>query len=193
METNQKQAALLQRYLLGELDELNRLGSDEAPRSREALVEEVRSYLEDAYLEGYAGTYYKLGIPLITAGIGRLSLSAVMALTAGETFADRIRSLPEGYAQWELDRIVATEGHRVYVNGQTDAAEALQSTGRLLMKRWDATLDGKTRETHRLLDGTLLRLEERFVTVNGSALSPGHFGIEAEDISCRCILEILEY
>ena len=193
METNQKQAALLQRYLLREFDELNRLSGKDAPQEREALVDQVRGYLEDTYLEGYAGTYYKLGIPLITAGIGRLSLSAVMALTAGETFADRIRSLPEGYTQWELDRIVATEGHRVYVNGQTDAAEALQSTGRLLMKRWDATLDGKTRETHRLLDGTMLRLEEQFVTVNGSSLSPGHFGIEAEDINCRCILEILEY
>lgn len=190
---DRKQAALLRRYVIREFDELNLFRSGDAPQGRDEIIEQVREYLEDSYLDGYTGVHYKLGIPLIYAGLAALAAAAVGTPVAGETFEQRIRALPPDYDPAELERIITTEGHRVYVTAQLDASGAIGQSGRMLMKRWDATLDGKTRETHRLLDGTLLRMEERFVTVNGSALAPGQFGVGEEDVNCRCILEILDY
>lgn len=55
-----------------------------------------------------------------------------------------------------------------------------------VVKQWDSTLDGKTRRSHRELDGQIRELEEPFEVNGHKAMFPSGFGIPSEDIHCRC-------
>ncbi len=85
-------------------------------------------------------------------------------------------------------RIAKTEGHRVQQEGTYNAQVAAKKKGADVVKQWDSTLDGKTRPTHRELDGQIAEVEDMFVvpSTGNEALYPGGFGIAAEDINCRC-------
>lgn len=88
-------------------------------------------------------------------------------------------------------RIARTEGHRIQIQSALDAQKAAKDQGCDIVKQWDSTLDGRTRPTHRLLDGQIREIEEDFEVTNakGSTLKaqgPGLFGRAAEDIHCRC-------
>ena len=54
------------------------------------------------------------------------------------------------------------------------------------MKVWDSTLDGKTRPTHRKLDGQIRDVDELFEMDGLNAMYPGDFGDPSEDCNCRC-------
>ena len=54
------------------------------------------------------------------------------------------------------------------------------------MKQWDSTLDGRTRTTHRQLDGQIRELDEPFEIDGMKVDAPGMFGNPAEDCNCRC-------
>lgn len=83
--------------------------------------------------------------------------------------------------------IAKTEGHRIQQEAREDAAHEAKEKGCTVKKQWHATLDNRTRESHQMLDGQIVDVDEDFVTENGdTASSPGHFGIPAEDINCRC-------
>lgn len=85
-------------------------------------------------------------------------------------------------------RIARTEGHRIQSEAKIDAYTSAKTKGADIVKQWDSTLDGKTRDTHRKLDGQIRELDEDF-EVNGMTVSaPGHFGDPAEDCNCRCCL-----
>lgn len=89
-------------------------------------------------------------------------------------------------------RIARTEGGRVRSEatqrGYEDAATVLPGLG----KRWVSTLDGKTREDHRYLDGQAVPYDGYFVDQEGNrAEAPRLFGVAAEDINCRCTTEPL--
>ena len=85
-------------------------------------------------------------------------------------------------------RIARTEGHRIQSEAKIDAYTSAKTKGADIVKQWDSTLDGKTRDTHRKLDGQIRELYEDF-EVNGMTVSaPGHFGDPAEDCNCRCCL-----
>lgn len=85
-------------------------------------------------------------------------------------------------------RIVRTEGHRIQSSSALDAMHAAKEKGADVVKQWDSTLDGKTRESHRRLDGQLRELDEPFETDGKKASAPGHFGSPKEDCNCRCAL-----
>jgi phage portal protein BeeE len=56
-------------------------------------------------------------------------------------------------------------------------------------KEWVATFDGRTRDDHMKLDGTVLPLREEFqYPSGGTTLTPGESGIARQDINCRCTL-----
>lgn len=88
-------------------------------------------------------------------------------------------------------RIARTEGHRIQIQSALDAQKAARDQGCDIVKQWDSTLDGRTRPTHRQLDGQIREIDEDFEVTNakGSTLKaqgPGLFGRPAEDIHCRC-------
>lgn len=85
-------------------------------------------------------------------------------------------------------RIARTEGHRINIQAAMDAQHKAKEKGADIVKQWDATLDSKTRQTHRELDGQIRELDEDFEYSGGSVSAPAHFGNPAEDCNCRCAL-----
>lgn len=83
--------------------------------------------------------------------------------------------------------IVRTEGHRIQQASAEDARQVAKSKGANVVKQWDATMDGKTRPTHRELDGQIRETDEYFELGNKKAMYPGDFGDPAEDCNCRCV------
>lgn len=53
-----------------------------------------------------------------------------------------------------------------------------------MVKQWDTVLDGKTRDSHRRVDGEIRELDEKF---SNSLMFPGDpSGDAGEVINCRC-------
>lgn len=84
-------------------------------------------------------------------------------------------------------RIVITEAHRIREKAAQDARTEAQKQGARVVKQWDATMDGRTRKTHRKLDGQIREIDEMFEVDGKKAMQPGGFGRPEEDINCRCI------
>lgn len=81
-------------------------------------------------------------------------------------------------------RIARTEGHRIQCTAADDAAHEARDRGADVAKQWDATLDGKTRPSHRRVDGEIKDLDERFS--NGLEFPGDPAGTAKEVINCRC-------
>ena len=84
--------------------------------------------------------------------------------------------------------IARTESHRIQCKATADAQRKAKEKGADVVKQWDASLDGKTRDTHRELDGQIRELDEPFEVQGMTAMQPGDFGDPAEDCNCRCAL-----
>ena len=83
-------------------------------------------------------------------------------------------------------RIARTEAHRIQNKATADAQYKAKEKGADIVKVWSSTLDGRTRKTHRKLDGQIRELEEPFEVDGKKAMRPGDFGKPEEDINCRC-------
>lgn len=86
-------------------------------------------------------------------------------------------------------RIAKTEGHRIQQEATYNVQKHAIEKGADIVKQWDSTLDGKTRPTHRALDGQIIGINEYFKSESGyKALYPSGFGVASEDCNCRCCL-----
>ena len=86
-------------------------------------------------------------------------------------------------------RIARTEGHRITQEATYNVQKRAIEKGADVVKQWDSTLDGRTRNTHRLLDGQIVGVDDYFESESGGrALYPGGFGVPSEDCNCRCCL-----
>ena len=83
--------------------------------------------------------------------------------------------------------IAKTEVHRIQQASTADAQKAAKAKGADVVKQWDCTLDGRTRPTHRKLDGQIREINEPFEMDGKEAMYPGDFGDPAEDCNCRCV------
>lgn len=101
--------------------------------------------------------------------------------------AQKMRS-PLHTALYNSMRIARTEGHRVQQQSQWDALNKANDKGCDIVKQWDSTLDGRTRPSHRMLDGQIRELDEDFEIGIKKAKYPGAFGRPEEDIHCRCCM-----
>lgn len=95
-----------------------------------------------------------------------------------QTEADYRRSL----------RIARTEGGRVSSIATQKAYNDAQDEGIGLVKQWVAALDKKTRNSHQLLDGQTVGIDEEFKSPYSGATGKGPrlLGRASEDINCRC-------
>lgn len=85
-------------------------------------------------------------------------------------------------------RIARTEGHRVQQQGFLDAGFEAINNGADVLKQWDATLDGRTRDAHREVDGTIIKWDEEF-DVDGEKMEAPSVGGSARNVcNCRCCL-----
>ena len=85
-------------------------------------------------------------------------------------------------------RIVRTEGHRIQIQSAMDAQRHAKEKGADIVKQWDATMDGKTRPLHRMLDGQIKEIDDDFEIGRKTVSAPGMFNDPAEDCNCRCAL-----
>lgn len=102
--------------------------------------------------------------------------------------AQSFKNTPFNRAYNNSIRIARTEGHRIQNQSALDAQKKAKSKGADVVKQWDSTLDGATRDTHRLLDGQIREVDEPFEVEGKKADAPGMFGDPAEDCNCRCCL-----
>lgn len=110
-------------------------------------------------------------------------------ISSGLSYSDIARNIANK-ANTPLSRaktIVRTEGHRIQQQSTDDARKGAISRGCDVVKQWDATLDGKTRRNHRLLDGQIREEDEPFEVAGKKVKYPGGFGDPAEDCNCRCV------
>ena len=91
-----------------------------------------------------------------------------------------------GGALYRSELIARTEGHRIQVQSGMDACYKAKGKGADVVKQWDSTLDGDTRDSHRAVDGEIKELDEKFS--NGLMFPGDPAGGAAEVCNCRCAL-----
>lgn len=133
------------------------------------------------------GLYTRLGED-ITALKKKITSEVSRSILNGTSYAETARQLAGitriGYNN--AIRITRTEGHRIQVTATMDAMEAAKEQGADVVKQWDSTLDGRTRPSHRRVDGEIRELDESFS--NGLKFPGDADGRAAEVINCRCAL-----
>ncbi len=83
-------------------------------------------------------------------------------------------------------RIARTEGHRIQCQAAMDACYKAKDMGADIVKQWDSTMDGRTRSSHRHVDGEIRELDETFS--NGLKYPGDPSCGAAEVVNCRCAL-----
>jgi hypothetical protein len=124
---------------------------------------------------------------------GRAQQSIVDGLVQGKGYqniAAQIEQATEANYKQSL-RIARTEGHRIRSITTEQAYSDARDLDIDLEKMWLATLDGKTRPEHAVLDGQIADKDGLFWSggMTGAGLSaqaPGLFGNARMDINCRC-------
>lgn len=120
----------------------------------------------------------------------RIANNISRGIATADSYANIARNIANGTKVGinKTMTIARTEGHRIQCTAAFDAQYAAKDAGADIVKQWDSTLDGKTRETHRQLDGQIRELDEPFEVGGMTAMYPSDFGDPAEDINCRCAL-----
>lgn len=152
------------------------------PLNQEAMVRAVQ--LESKISKGL---YTRLGEDV---GVlkKRIASEVTRSIATGSSWPQMAKRLENqttiGYNK--SVRIARTEGHRIQTTAAMDAMEQAKDRGADVVKQWDATLDGKTRESHVAVDGEIRELDEPFS--NGLQYPGDPAGGAAEVVFCRCAL-----
>jgi len=116
----------------------------------------------------------------------RIRQEVTQGLIKGESYfktADRLKAaLENNYVK--ATRIIWTESHRCKEEAQLEAMQKMQEKGVEAKRMWVATLDSKTRDTHRALDGQIEDKDGYFHIRGLKTKAPGMFGVASEDINC---------
>lgn len=109
-------------------------------------------------------------------------------LSSGQMYSEIARNIA-GWARIPKNnamRIARTESHRIQCKATMDACHKAKTKGADIVRQWDASLDGKTRDSHRQIDGEIRELDEPFS--NGLMYPGDPSGAAKEVINCRCAL-----
>lgn len=143
----------------------------------------VKAILTDSKIvEGYynhLGVNYNKLKKTITQEISR-------GIASGLPYSDIARNINNvsGSGLSNAKRIARTEGHRIQQTSSRDAQYTAKKKGCDVVKQWDSTLDGRTRDSHARVDGEIRELDEEFS--NGLMFPGDPSGSAAEVINCRC-------
>ena len=143
----------------------------------------VKAILTDSKVSN--GLYNALGVDVaklkktITQEISR-------GIASSLSYSDISRNLKNtsGVPLYNAKRIVRTESHRIQQQSAEDSRRIAKKKGCDVVKQWDATLDGRTRDSHRRVDGEIRELDEKFS--NGLMFPGDPSGSAAEVVNCRC-------
>lgn len=90
-------------------------------------------------------------------------------------------------------RIVRTEMHRIQSLAKEESYKHIMSNGIDIKKVWVSTLDLRTRDTHRKLDGQVADSDGYFHSGHYKSKHPSGFGVASEDINCRCTTIVRDF
>lgn len=111
-------------------------------------------------------------------------------IASGMPYDDIARNLKNaaGVPLRKARTITRTEAGRVQEQATYDAAREAKAVGADVVKQWSSIRDGKTRDSHRKLDGQVRELDEPFEVNGHKGMHPHDFGVAEEDINCRCTM-----
>lgn len=133
--------------------------------------------------------YTALGLDL-TQLKKTIAAEITRGIASGLLYTEMVRNIANasGVPLSRARTIVRTEGGRVQEQATFDAQQAAKAKGADVVSQWSSIRDGKTRPTHRMLDGQIREVGEYFEVEGKRAKHPHGFGIPEEDINCRCTL-----
>ncbi|UEX89697.1 phage head morphogenesis protein [Staphylococcus ratti] len=123
----------------------------------------------------------------------RIRIHITQGVMSGEGYSKTAKAISDdiGMSKAQALRVARTETGRALSQANLDSAHIAQDNGFKMMKRWFATKDAKTRDTHRHLDGKSIPLNENFKSSGCVGQAPKLFvGVASakENINCRCKL-----
>lgn len=122
----------------------------------------------------------------------RLQNEFAQAALLGESQQKVVRRIRDaaGMSAYQAKRVAQTEGTRVRSQARNDSMKTSAAYGVKMTKEWSTFMDGRQRDSHGALDGTVIPMGEKFRTINGNLLEfPGDPNAPAEEvINCRCVM-----
>ncbi|MGX0208454.1 phage head morphogenesis protein [Staphylococcus epidermidis] len=123
----------------------------------------------------------------------RIRMHITQGIMSGEGYSKIAKALSDdlGMAKAQSVRVARTETGRALSQAGLDSAMVAKDNGLDMKKRWYATKDTRTRDTHRHLDGTSVDIEDNFHSSGCVGPAPKLFvGVASakENINCRCKL-----
>lgn len=158
------------------------------PINQDQVVKAVRT---DSKLS--SGLYTKLGEDV---GYLKRSIRAELSrgIASGSTWNEMALRIAKGMnspfrkAYNNAIRIARTEGHRIQNEAALDGQHGAKKKGADIVKQWDSTLDGRTRDEHRECDGQIREIDEPFDVGGEKMQAPGVGGSAKNVCNCRCCL-----
>ena len=158
------------------------------PINQDQVVKAVRT---DSKLS--SGLYTKLGEDV---GYLKRSIRAELSrgIASGSTWNEMALRIAKGMnspfrkAYNNAIRIARTEGHRIQNEAALDGQHGAKKKGADIVKQWDSTLDGRTRDEHRECDGQIREIDEPFDVGGEKMQAPGVGGSARNVCNCRCCL-----
>ncbi len=125
----------------------------------------------------------------LNAAISKINQEITRALIRGQSYGKMAVAINEtlGGDLKKSILVAQTEAHRIHNAARLESSQHAEDVGVKTVKVWVSTLDEKTRDTHRTLDGQEADKNGNFHSSSGAiGPAPGHMGTAAEDINCRC-------
>jgi SPP1 gp7 family putative phage head morphogenesis protein len=125
----------------------------------------------------------------LAAVISKVNQEVTRSLIKGQSYgktANAIKEVLGGDAKKAI-LVARTEGGRVQMTARYDSIQHADDVGIEMVKIWVSTLDNRTRDAHRSLDGKEVAVDEDFISeAGGKGPHPHAMGTAADDIQCRC-------
>lgn len=124
----------------------------------------------------------------------KIRIHITQGIMSGEGYSKIAKALRDdiGMTKAQSQRVARTEAGRAMSQAGLDSAKVAKDNGLSGMKkRWLATKDNRTRDTHRHLDGKAIDIDDNFHSSGCVGQAPKLFvGVASakENINCRCKL-----
>lgn len=123
----------------------------------------------------------------------KIRIHITQGIMSGEGYSKIAKALRDdiGMTKAQSQRVARTEAGRAMSQAGLDSALVAKDNGLDMKKRWSATKDTRTRDTHRHLDGKAVDIDDNFHSSGCVGQAPKLFvGVASakENINCRCKL-----